>query len=308
MNKNQVIQRASELADMAPRRGEAERQAADYIQSEIKENVERQEYRVIYPKFEKYELKADGEELSCLPGGLESGNIDNKAVVNSVHNEQGDVNKPCITFNPFAKGISVTTFYQAPCLAVDPSDISKILEAEHIEGELRVTWRTEKSYNILVGNTENPEQVVMTHYDSLWGGFIDNGFSVSLLINLIEEIDLDRKLVVFAGSEELSQEYPYHCYGYRRFESKYNNALDSADEIVVVDSLGRGDQQIVKEGESLEKAIVLSTKKYQKKTVLLASTYGDVLDVYHSPLDEESALNNYEGAKSLLKSKIIEHN
>lgn len=303
--KREVVDLASELADLAPRRGESEREAARIIRENIAHQVVEQSYEVVYPFFQGCNLEADGEEIKCLPGGFRSGEIKGKRVVNSVHNGQGEVESPAISFNPHAESLSVTTFYDAPVVAIDPSDVEKILAADEVKGELEVEWRSSKSSNLLVGNDRNPDTVVMTHYDSLWGGFIDNGFSVSLLIHLLDEIDLDTTLVVFAGSEETSQESPYHCYGYRRFEAEYSDLLEQADDIKVVDSLGRGRQEIIEDPEIVEKAIVFSQDRFTLKTDLLASRYGDVLDVYHSPADKRSALTSYEEAVSLVRDELL---
>ncbi|WEL19248.1 tetratricopeptide repeat protein [Candidatus Nanohalococcus occultus] len=303
--KDKVVETASKLADLAPRRGGTERKAAELIKENISEELVVQEYDVVYPEFKNSELHVDGEKIECLPGGFKSGEINSKNLVNSVHNGQGEVSSPAISFNPHADGISVTTFYEAPVVAIAPSDVSEVLEAEEVSGELEVQWRSGKSRNILVGNTDDPSQVVMTHYDSLWGGFIDNGFSVSLLVHLLEEIDLESTLVVFAGSEEVSQESPYHCYGYRRFEAEYSDLLESAESIKVVDSLGRGSQQVIEDPEIVEKAIVFSQNRFIEKTDLLASSYGDVLDIYHSKLDKKEALTHYEEALELLREQLL---
>lgn len=303
--KEKVIETASELAELAPRRGKSEKKAAAIIKEKLPEEAHVQRYDVVYPKFMRAELEADGRKIDCLPGGFVSGDIDTKNLVNSVQNGQGEVESPAISFNPLSKNISVTTFYEAPVVAIDPSDVSKVLEAEDVSGKLEVEWCSTESQNILVGNTENPEQVVLTHYDSLWGGFIDNGFSVSLLTHMADEIDLERTLLVFAGSEEISQESPYHCYGYRRFESRYFELLDNASSIKVIDSLGRGSQKLVEKSEIVEKAIVFSKDSLIHKTELLASSYTDVLDVYHSPSDKKEALTDYENAIKLVRNHLI---
>lgn len=306
--KEQVVELASKLADLSPRRADSEREAAQLIKQNIDQDFIEQSYEVVYPDFQEWFLKVDGQKINCLPGGLRSGRIEEKNVVNSIHNGQEDVKYPAISFNPYAEGLSAATFYSSPVLAVDPADIDKVLNADKIEGELKVEWKSEESSNIIVGNKEDPEKIVMTHYDSLWGGFIDNGFSVSLLVNILDEIDLDKNLVVFAGSEEISHESPYHCYGYRRFEARYSDALQKADQICVVDSLGRGEQKVIESREIVEKAIVFSQSRFMEKTKLLASKYHDVLDIYHSPLDKPEALTDYQSAVELVRSQIVRSN
>lgn len=303
--KKEVVELASELASLAPRRGESEREAARVIMENIDRQIVEQGYDVVYPFFQGCKLEADGEEIECLPGGFRSGEIEGKNLVNSVHNGQGEVESPAISFNPRAEAISATTFYDAPVVAIDPSDVEKVLAADEVKGELEVEWRSTKSSNLLVGNDRDPDTVVMTHYDSLWGGFIDNGFSVSLLVCLLDEIDLDTTLVVFAGSEETSQESPYHCYGYRKFEAEYSDLLEQVDHIKVIDSLGRGRQEVIEKPEIVEKAIVFSQERFTQKTDLIASRYGDVLDVYHSPADKREALTSYREAEELVRDELL---
>lgn len=303
--KEKVINRASKLADLAPRQLENEKKAAEIIEKEISDHEYKvQAFNILVPDFKDWGLEVDGEEIECLPSGLESGKIESKALVNSVLNGQGSMNRPNINFNPHTEGISVPNFYEAPSVAISPENVEKVLEADEIEGYLEVEWRSHKSRNILVGNTEDPERIVMTHYDSVWGGFIDNGFTVSLLIHLLDELDLDENLVVFAGAEEISQERPYHCYGYRRFEDEYIEQIKNADEIFLADSLGRNNQKVIEEPEIVEKAIVLNTEGYEEKVKFIASEYHEVLDIYHSPKDTEKALNSYEEALDLVRKEL----
>lgn len=303
--KQKIVSRASKLADLAPRQLENEKKAAELIEEEVSGyKCRTQSFQILVPDFKDWGLKADGEEIECLPSGLESGKIESKAMVNSILNGQGSMNRPNINFNPHAEGISVPNFYEAPSVAIDPEDVDKILEADEVEGYLEVEWVSHESRNVLVGNAEDPERIIMTHYDSTWGGFIDNGFTVSLLIQLLDELDLEENLVVFAGAEEISQESPYHCYGYRRFEDQYLEQIQEAEEIFLADSLGRNSQKVIEDPEIVEKAIVLNTEGYEDKVKFVASEYHEVLDIYHSPKDTEEALNSYEEAVKLVKTEL----
>lgn len=303
--KDEILERASKLADLAPRQLEDEKKAAEIIEEEVSDrDYSIQKFQVLVPDFREWELKADGEEIECLPSGLESGKIESKALVNSVLNGQGSMNRPNINFNPHAEGISVPNFYEAPSVAIKPEDVQKVIQAEEVEGHLEVEWVSHQSKNILVGNSQDPERIVMTHYDSVWGGFIDNGFTVSLLIQMLEKLDLEENLVVFAGAEEISQENPYHCYGYRRFEDEYLEQIQKAQEIFLADSLGRNTQKVIENPEIVEKAIVLNRPEYKEKVKFVASDYHEVLDIYHSPKDKKEALNSYEQAIELLREQL----
>lgn len=303
--KEEVVERASRLADLAPRQLENEKKAAELIKEEIKDyDYSTQTFQILVPDFRDWGLEADGEEIRCLPSGLESGKIESKDLVNSILNGQGSMNRPNINFNPHAEGISVPNFYEAPSVAIRSEDVEKVLEADEVEGYLEVEWVSHESENILVGNEQDPERIILTHYDSTWGGFIDNGFTVSLLIQLLDELDLEENLVVFAGAEEISQESPYHCYGYRRFEDEYLKQIREAEEIFLADSLGRNTQKVIEDPDIVEKAIVLNREGYEDKVKFVASEYHEVLDIYHSPKDTVKALNSYEEAVSLVREEI----
>ncbi|EGQ43375.1 MAG: hypothetical protein J07AB43_13660, partial [Candidatus Nanosalina sp. J07AB43] len=133
--KEQVVQRASRLADLSPRQLEDEKRAAKLIEEEISEfDYTTQKFQILVPDFKDWGLEADGEEIRCLPSGLESGKIESKQLVNSVLNGQGSMNRPNINFNPHAEGISVPNFYQAPSVAISPEDVDKVLEADEVKG------------------------------------------------------------------------------------------------------------------------------------------------------------------------------
>lgn len=303
--KEEVVERASRLADLAPRQLENEEKAAELIKEEIKDyDYSTQAFQILVPDFRDWGLEADGEEIRCLPSGLESGKIESKDLVNSILNGQGSMNRPNINFNPHAEGISVPNFYEAPSVAISSEDVKKVLEADEVEGYLEVEWVSHESENIILGDEQDPERIILTHYDSTWGGFIDNGFTVSLLIQLLDELDLEENLVVFAGAEEISQESPYHCYGYRRFEDEYLKQIREAEEIFLADSLGRNTQKVIEDPDIVEKAIVLNREDYEDKVKFVASEYHEVLDIYHSPKDTVKALNSYEEAVSLVRKEL----
>ncbi|MDY6765890.1 MAG: hypothetical protein SVW77_00835, partial [Candidatus Nanohaloarchaea archaeon] len=106
-------------------------------------------------------------------------------------------------------------------------------------------------------------------------------------------IDLDRVCIVFAGSEEVSHEEQYWCYGYRQFEKRYFQALDACDRIAVVDTVGRGETQVVSDDDFLlGQALVLHNRDYVEKTELFIGEFDRIMEIYHSPLDTEEALTH----------------
>ena len=305
--KRKVIETAEELCEFSPRLWENEKKAADLIEQKLDEkSVEHQlqEYQVTYPHYPEYWLEADGEEIKCLPSGFESGEITEKIVVDNLHTDFEGTN---LNFNPKCPGLSKQTMYEAPALTIARKDVQKVLEADEIHGRLEVEWKQQTGRNFLVGNTEDPELVVFTHYDSWWGGFLDNAFSVSLLMHLAPKLDKENILVLFAGSEEVSQENPYWCYGYRKFEEEHHEVIERCKDIVVVDTIGRGETMVSSDKELMEEALVLNSRDYVEKTEMIVGDFDKVMEIYHSPMDTKDKLTHPEDAIETVKDYLSDY-
>ncbi|MFB6144461.1 MAG: hypothetical protein ABEJ98_04080 [Candidatus Nanohaloarchaea archaeon] len=306
--KQQIVELAEELCEHAPRMWEAENDAAKVIKRELDErgvDYEVQPYGVVYPRFTEYRLEVDGEEVECLPAGLESGKIESKTVIDNLHISGRDFSGPNINFNPVSEGLSKPTFYPAPALTVSRKDVPKVLEADEIEGTLEVEREQHRSENIILGETEDPERLIFTHYDSWWGAFLDNALSVSLLVHLAPELDLENDCIVFAGSEEFSDEEIYWCYGYRKFEEEYFDAVRNAETITVVDTVGRGDTQVADSEELIREGLVLNYDGYVEKTEMLIGEFDKIMEIYHSPLDTREAATHIDDAIETVRSYLL---
>ncbi len=292
-----VMTVAEELCGFAPRMWDAEAAAAADLGDRLDASgvpYTVQEYDVVYPTFPVAELEVDGETVECLPSGLESGDITGKTVIDNLHVSDHDGSN--INFNPVCPGLSKPTFYDGPALTVKRGDIHRILEADEIRGRLEVERERFTSQNIIVGTTDDPDLLIFTHYDSWWGGFLDNAFSVATLLHLAPHLDLDRVCIVFAGSEEFSDEDPYWCYGYRQFEKSFYPAVRDADRIAVVDTIGRGETQVTQDRDILAEALVLHDQDYMEKTDLVIGEFDRIMEVYHSPLDTRDAVTHRDHA------------
>ncbi len=290
---------ADRLCEYAPRMWENEAKAAELIKAELAQRdvpVTEQPYDVVYPTFPEYGLTVDGEQIECLPSGLRNGRITEKTVIDAFHVSGSNFGQPNINFNPACSGLSKPTFYNAPALSVARQDIPTILEADEIDGHLAVDAEQFTSRNFLIGSTDDPELIVFTHYDSWWGGFLDNAFSVATLLELAPHLDLSRVLIVVAGSEEFSNEDTYWCYGYRQFETAHHDLIQQADRIAVMDTIGRGTTQVNTDKDLLHEALVLNGSDYIDKTELLIGQFDRLMEVYHSPLDTRDALTHGEDA------------
>lgn len=298
--KQDVIEKAEQLCELSPRMWEKEAEAAEKIREFLDEKgleYRRQRYSVVYATFPEYWLEADGERIECLPSGLRSGKIQEKKVIDNWNvSSFGEAN---INFNPYCEGLSKPTFYDAPALTVSREDLQKIFEAEEIEGKLVVEEEEFKSENIIVGKVEDPEYIFQTHYDSWWGGFLDNAFAVAALIELAGRTDLEKACIVFTGSEEFSDENQYWCYGYRRFEERYSDAMEEA-ELAVVDTLGLGEPMAT--DRFMEEAFLLEDESLMKKADLLTTNPENWRTVYHSSLDTREKAEDIDKALEFLRN------
>jgi Iap family predicted aminopeptidase len=302
--KQEVIENAETLCELSPRMWENETEAAEKIRQFLEEKgleYRRQRYSVVYPTFPEYWLEADGERMQCIPSGLRSGKIGDKKVIDNWNvSSFGEAN---INFNPYCEGLSKPTFYDAPALTVAREDLQKIFEAEEVEGKLVVEEKEFKSENIIVGNLEDPEYIFLTHYDSWWGGFLDNAFAVAALVELAEKTDLEKACIAFTGSEEFSDEEKYWCYGYRRFEERYSDVMEEV-ELAVVDALGLGEPMAT--DKFMEEAFLLEDEGLMEKADLLTTHPKNWRSIYHSPLDTREKAEDIDEALKLLQSYFDE--
>lgn len=189
----------------------------------------------------KSELYADGKLIESLPSSFVSGKIDEKNIISNVF-VKSDYNEPNISFNPYSDEISLVTFYyESPSITISRKNVSDVLNAEEIEGYVHINEERHKAYNILVGNINNPKNIIITHYDTVLNGASDNSSGTSILLKVIKEHKelLSENLFVLSGAEELSYDFPiYWGYGYRVFEYEYKELLRNSKRIIVVDTLG----------------------------------------------------------------------
>ena len=138
-----------------------------------------------YIPFEKEVfLEADGQKINCQNSGFVSGKIDgNYKVVDSL--SDCEVNTPNINFNSKCKGISLSSFYNIPSLAIASTDLKKVIKAEKVNGYTKVEKIKHESLNIIVGNKQNPQNIYFTHFDSIGSGAIDNAGGVAVILEIL---------------------------------------------------------------------------------------------------------------------------
>lgn len=170
-----VLEKTEKLCSEAPRihsQGAVKQILLDWIQKSG-HTASVQKFPVELPVFETG-LVVDGETVKCLPGSLVPGKIASPDIVDSTGTET--VEGPALAYNPYCNGISKPTFYGEPSLAVSATDAEMAKDAETVSGYISVGWADTSSANILVGNPESPSTIILTHYDSWWGGCVRQRF------------------------------------------------------------------------------------------------------------------------------------
>lgn len=235
----------TELCDLGPRYADNEIKAAKLIESKLTAigiNFTVQSFKTTVPVCTSVELMADGEAIPCQSSSMVSGVIPDAQYVISHFGFVGAETPYNIAYNPLSISPSSSDHYDVPSITVAASSLSKILMAKQVRGQVQVKKSIVDSENILVGNIDNPQNIIFAHYDSIIGrGAMDNAGSVVMMMQFVEQNPhlLTHNLFVFAGNEELS--YDKFCksyYGFRVFENKYKKQLFAANKIIVIDGIG----------------------------------------------------------------------
>jgi len=284
----------AKLVSFAPRQLEGETLARNFLISLLKEssiNFTLQKFQTEIPLTQKVFLSADDKKLKCEGCAFVSGKIENNDVVlssllpSAICQEIANIN-----FNPRCEGISLKNYYFAPAICVDYREVSSVIKAKKIKGEIVVERVKYQSANILVGNLKNPKTISFAHYDSIKKGAIDNASGVAILMKAILEKPeiLKNNLLIFSGSEELSYDKPvYWGRGFRAFEKIYLSILNGAKKIIVIDCVGNAPVVNIKDLAIAKLAFPISSlNKIGKKIEIITANLDDLMQVYHSDLDD----------------------
>lgn len=304
----------TKLTAIPERQLAGETEAADLIADFFRSqeiDVLSEAYETHIPRYVDWSLKVDGVDVPCLPCGLQSGAIDSKAtILSSTISSQKNLYDANINFNPFAETISRSNFYFAPALAIARGDVAQVIAGTTIAGMLQVEKQAHTSRNFLVGNQKDPHTVVFTHYDSISTGAIDNASGTVLTLDLLQQDPslLKTHLFVICGNEEISyDETIYWGHGYRAFEQKHSDLLQNATQILVLDSLGHTDPQIITDVPTMTLAFpVQDIEGLATKTRVIAGDLGALMEYYHAEDDVSGNLDSacytaaYQQARQLL--------
>ena len=292
----QITDIINTLSSFAPRLFENQIKAANYLKNLLSQNhipFTIEEFKTTVPRIITASLLADGQSIACASTSLVSGTINsNKIIVDSTAT-YSESNLPNLNYNGKSDAISRTSHYFVPSLAFSRTDLAKIQNAKTIKGEVIIEPTPHTSQNILVGNLQNPKNIIFTHFDSLEGGAMDNasGTAITLLSIIQNPNFLTKNLFVLSSDEELSLEKPnYWGVGYRDFESRHLDLLETCQKIYIVDGLGLTPAHVHQEVID-EYFPILNIDKYLYKTFALSCTEESQWAVYHSPQDTTSNLN-----------------
>lgn len=300
MAKYNPIEFIKKLTSFGTRQLEAETEAANLIRQTLLDHqlefIE-EKYSVDIPKFLSADLKVDDKNIKVLPTGLHSGEITkDNLLLSSLLSSQLNSDDANLNYSPVCTAISRNNFYFAPSLAFHVNDLEKISNAKVLKGKLEVEKTKHNSINFLIGNQTNPINILFCHYDSIGPGAIDNGSGTALLLQLVIEHPflLKTNLIVIAGNEELSYDYPvYWGHGYRVFENEYKKALQNAKQILVVDCVGHAEPITTTDPSIIQLGFPLANiVSHAHKITMLYADLDKLMTVYHSEADQPEILNN----------------
>lgn len=307
----QYIQKLTALGE---RQLEQEKRARFLIEEELqKNNVQYlvQEYTVDIPKYTDWDLVADGEKIESKPCGLKSGAIPKDNLISSLISSQKNPYDANINCNPRCPIISKSNHYHAPALAVSRQDFGVIAQAKEVDAYMEVERVTHTSANILIGNTVNPKYLLVSHYDSIETGSVDNasGVAVSLDILITKTEVLKDTCFAICGNEELSFDDPlYWGHGYRVLEKEFPDLIALPEKIIVVDSFGYSKLEVIEDKSTLMLGFPIEgIDQVLDKTCMLSGSYEGLMEFYHAENDTPDRIKDayYQEAKEYVLDIIL---
>jgi len=304
-----IIDIIKDLEKFSPRNNE---ESLKNIYKYIKENLEKvgidffdQYFKVSIPFDEgSYIILDNGEKIIGKANSFVSGYFEEKNIYSSQNINQ-EINIPHINYNQYYDVFSGVIFYDFPVINIKKSDLIKVINSEEIKVYVNIKRKLIKTENILVGNIENPKNIIFTHFDTIFNGALDNSSgTATLLYGIINnKINIKEDLIVFSGCEELSYDRPYYWgYGYRVFEYEYKEILEKSKKIIVYDMFGHSKPTLTK--EYIKEAFPIMSEYLYEKSILISESNNDWIKFYHSDADTIDKINEYyieEGLKLLLK-------
>ncbi|OIP79298.1 MAG: hypothetical protein AUK17_00570 [Parcubacteria group bacterium CG2_30_44_18] len=180
------------------------------------------------------------------------------------------------------------SYGRQPFTVADTPELAK-------EYKIKVPLEKHRTSNLLVGNLSKPKSILLTHFDAIGPGALDNASGVAVCLKiLVENPDfIKNNLIVFSGSEETSPEKPiYWGYGYRVFEEKYGRLLKNCRAIYVVDCVGDAKLHFFQGDYYFHEAVPLKNlAAVKQKLFVLTGSVKYLLAVCHTRKDTIAGLS-----------------
>lgn len=286
---NNIIATIRELERLAPRRFDNEKLARGLIKRKLTSygvDFQTQPFNNHLPQFTGFRLTADGETIECMPTAFRSGEIEGKPLISSMSVSGRYYEWPNINFNPYSDVFSLATFYRAPSLAIKRKDVQRIVDAEIVEGRVKMTKKPHRCENIIAGNTKNPRNVLIAHTDSVLSGALDNASGTALLLELTKK-GAKENMFVFSGCEELSFDEPiYWGRGYRILEQQFRRTMAASRRVIVVDMVGSSSPTLITDKTIRLAAFPIKDQKLFERSCILSVGGHEWMPVYHSNSDK----------------------
>lgn len=288
-----------DLCAYGERQGAASLEAARYIEAKLSNiNIRYKvlEFQTAIPRCVSSRLLVDNIEVAAKSCSFTGGIISfGCQIITSLQSSQLHFNTPNINYNPKCLDISTPNYYAAPAMAIDIKDLEKVRRAKTIESSAKVVREEFLAKQILAGNLINPDKILFCHFDSLFTGAVDNASGVAVLLHLLQKFPelSHNNLFVFDGNEELSYDSSiYWGHGYRVFEERHADLLETAKQILIVDCLGYESPVIHRSPEIIKLAFpIKSLDLWIPKIKLFSGGIDKLMECYHSPLDNPSFID-----------------
>jgi hypothetical protein len=250
-----------------------------------------QEFTNYVPVNLESRLEVKSKVLEALPICFYSGNINNQNIKIIEYDEENSFEENYIAYNKKCKAISRHTFFKNASFAINRKNAKFVKNnIDYVKGFVEIQKFQYVSRNLLIGNTDNPQNVLFCHLDTVENGFIDNlsGVLCMLMLLIKDKKLLNKNLFVFSGNEELSYDFPiYWGYGYRKFEEEYFYLLEQSKKILILDCIGQTNLKIYKENiDILQLGFpIKNLKSLVNKTYMFSGNLNSLMKIYHSVID-----------------------
>ncbi|UXD22695.1 hypothetical protein IPA_07430 [Ignicoccus pacificus DSM 13166] len=244
-------------------------------------------FPVLVPEWIEWGLESKGERIPSLPSGFEGGEIELNLKDSS--DLETNYSLPNVNFNSkllSPTDISTPVFYWGPSLSVSREGAERILKNGEIKGFLKVRRVCRAGKHFLAGNVENPKKIFVVHYDALWKGVIDNGLSVALFLSLLKEGIIKEDVVLFLGFSEISLWPNYWEYSMITAKESFDEQINNAEEVIVVDCIGYKDTNFIKDKEYIE-----AYSRIRRDLKVFGTPIERLMEIYHATNDGVEAVS-----------------